>query len=78
MTDLRTIAIDSELIALIERVGQRLLNQNEVDGIKLLALGLSWRSIGRPVFECHVDESAGLAEAQVVELLGYSKKVPCQ
>jgi hypothetical protein len=28
-------------------------------------------------FRCNVDESAGLAEANVVELLGYSRKAPC-
>lgn len=77
MTDLRTVAIDYETIQTIESVGEDLLRQDDPDrGLRLLTLVLTWRSLGKREFHCDdIDESAGLAD--VVELNGYSRKVPC-
>lgn len=69
MTDLRTIAVDSETVRLIEIAGERLLREGaNYQGTNLLTFVLSWHNLGRPV-ESHcddIDESAGMAE--VVEL----------
>lgn len=81
MTDLRTVAIDYETIQCIESVGEDLLRQQDNDrGLRLLTLVLTWRTLGKRgqgnlerIFECDVDESAGLAE--VVELHNYSRCV---
>lgn len=68
MSELRTIAVDSETVRLIEIQGERLLREGEnYAGTNLLTFVLSWQNLGRPVeFHCDIDESAGLAE--VVEL----------
>lgn len=74
MTELRTVAIDSETIAVIEAMGERLLRQQEPElAFKLLALCLGWKSAPAS-FHCDIDESAELAD--VVELRGYSRRVP--
>lgn len=58
----------------IEAAGKALLRHHETDlGLRVLGLALVLRS--QKVYACHVDESAGMAEAQVVDLLGYSRKV---
>lgn len=77
MSEFRTIAVDSETVRLIEIAGERLLREGEYyRGTKLLAFVLAWRALGRTVeFRCDIDESAGMAE--VVELQGWSRKVPC-
>lgn len=78
MNELRTIAVDSETVALIELQGERLLREGEnYRATKLLAFVLGWRALGRRVeFRCDIDESAGLAE--VVDIgTYYGKRVPC-
>ncbi len=50
--------------------------QANAEAIKLGALALRFRGEILATFNCNVDESAGLAE--VVELNGWSRKVPCE
>ena len=67
---------DAETIDAIEKLGYALYRDREYRlGTKVLALVLHWRGPSSLGFTCDVDESAGLAE--VIELRGWSKKVPC-
>ena len=71
--ELRSLAITAEEIAAIEYAGECLLRANDAErGLKLLALCLKWRSLGMPLPD--TPETAG---AEVVELHGWSRRVPC-
>lgn len=68
--------LNREDVDMLELAGVTLLRHHESEiGTRLLARALLLRS--QRVYACNVDESAGLAEAQVVDLLGYSRKVLC-
>lgn len=82
MKDVRAVPIDALQADLIEEIGLELLRKGDRDrATQLLTVYLAWkvsrpaRVADIPAFRCNVDESAGMAE--VVELHGYSRKVPC-
>ena len=50
--------------------------QANAEAIRLGALALRFRGELLAAFNCNVDESAGMAD--VVELNGWSRKVPCE
>jgi len=71
--ELRSLAITAEEIAAVEYAGECLLRAHDVGpGLLLLALCLKWRSLGMPLPD--TPETAG---AEVVELHGWSRRVPC-
>ena len=77
---MRAVFITDADILAIENAGYSLYRAKEdSQALTLHALALRFRSelgIGlHDEFRCDVDESAGMAE--VVELKGYSKRVPC-
>ena len=76
---IRTVPLDIEQARLIEEVGKELLGAGDPRATKLLTIYLAWtyspEALYHREFHCDVDESAGMAE--VVQLQGYSRKVPC-
>jgi hypothetical protein len=73
------VSIAPSAIESLERIGQDLLRRGDEAAVEVLSLVLYMRSeaVGQGVqFRCEIDESAGMAE--VVELDGYSRKVPCE
>ena len=70
---IRTVPIDSEQAAKLERLGVDLMREGEYeDATMLLAIALAWKVSPVAQFKCNVDESAGLAE--VHDLQGHSVK----
>ncbi len=71
----RRVTISEQDIADLEAAMAALYRAHaNAEAIRLGALSLRFRGEG-DFLACEVDESAGLAE--VVELNGYSKRVPC-
>ena len=67
MRDVRFVALDVEQAMLLEEVGVDLLREGDEErATQLLAMHLAWR---------FADPKR---KAEVVELNGYSKKVPCK
>lgn len=72
----RAVPMDEEQFLFIEDLGKALMREGQTEtATKLFAIALSWKVAPIVRFGCNVDESAGMAE--VVELQGYSRKVPC-
>ena len=62
-TVIRTVPIDSEQAAKLERLGVDLMREGEYeDATMLLAIALAWKVSPVAQFKCNVDESAGQAE----------------
>lgn len=73
---IRSVPLDEEQYLFIEDLGKEFIRAGQQEkGTRLLAIALAWRVSPVARFECEVDESAGMAD--VVELEGYSRKVPC-
>ena len=82
MSDLRSVPISGEQVALVERLGEELIRAGRYeDATSLLAIRLGW-SVSPPVreplendpdFRRWMEEQGMLAE--VVELHGHSKRV---
>ena len=71
---IRSVPLYVTQVVAIEEVGIELMRRADPRAATLLAVVLQWRSLGQ--FACDdVDESAGMAE--VIELHGWSKQVPC-
>ncbi len=75
MSSARAVPLDVTQITVLEEIGMELVRAGDVRAPVVLSVVLQWRSLGRPAFAFEPDESAGLAD--VVELHGWSKQVPC-
>lgn len=73
MSDARQIVLEAEQAYMLEDLGQELLRRNDLRATQVLAIVLAWRFSSGSGSE---PEEAGLAE--VVELHGYSRGVPCE
>lgn len=72
----RAVPLDEEQYLLLEDLGKAAMRAKDHElATKLLAIALAWKVAPIVRFGCDIDEFAGMAE--VVELQGYSKKVPC-
>lgn len=70
----RAVAITQAQIKAVEEIAFDLIRDRKQDeAARLLAICLAWKVSPKAAFECHIDESGGLAE--VYDLDTHSRRV---